>query len=320
MLFKIKTPGSLMIIGEHAVLHGFPAIACAIDKFITVEMEAINDGYVEIKSSSYSIMKFPLSLLSDIKDNQYKFVLAGLKVFTQHYPVDEGFKLNIQSDIPQNVGFGSSAAVVVATIKVLSLRYGIGLSEKRLFELAIQSVLLAQNGIGSGSDIAASICCGMVKMQNGEFQKLNAPLLNIVVIYSGYKTKTTDVVKIVQNNAQKHHDAFESVYYEMGQCVQKFIKAINDGTLKTISICFNEYQDLLKQLGVADEMTIKILYGLRKIGICAGKISGSGLGDCIIGLINDDSVIQNFNIPGATVMNVNLINVGANACEQAAVC
>ena len=90
--------------------------------------------------------------------------------------------------------------------------------------------------------------------------------------------------------------------------------------MKTISICFNEYQDLLKQLGVADEMTIKILYGLRKIGICAGKISGSGLGDCIIGLINDDSVIQNFNIPGATVMNVNLINVGANACEQAAVC
>jgi mevalonate kinase len=39
LMYKASAPGSLMLLGEYAVLHDYPALVCAIDKRISVIIE-----------------------------------------------------------------------------------------------------------------------------------------------------------------------------------------------------------------------------------------------------------------------------------------
>lgn len=43
-----RAPGSLMLFGEHAVLHGQAAIACAIDHWLTIEWQERDDAQLHI--------------------------------------------------------------------------------------------------------------------------------------------------------------------------------------------------------------------------------------------------------------------------------
>ena len=47
-----KVPGSLMLFGEHAVLRGKLAIACSIDKFVTVELIPRADFTIHLESNN----------------------------------------------------------------------------------------------------------------------------------------------------------------------------------------------------------------------------------------------------------------------------
>ena len=44
-------PGSLMLFGEHAVLHGQPAIACAINSWLTIHWSIRDDQQLIIEST-----------------------------------------------------------------------------------------------------------------------------------------------------------------------------------------------------------------------------------------------------------------------------
>ena len=46
----VKAPGSMMLMGEHAVLHQEPAIVAAIDRWITVTLSPRNDEKLSIES------------------------------------------------------------------------------------------------------------------------------------------------------------------------------------------------------------------------------------------------------------------------------
>ena len=51
MPFKASAPGSLMLLGEHAVLHGKPALVGALDKRITVTLTPMRHDRIEIISN-----------------------------------------------------------------------------------------------------------------------------------------------------------------------------------------------------------------------------------------------------------------------------
>lgn len=49
--YKASAPGSLMLLGEYAVMHDYPALVCAIDKRITVTLVPSDDEVIEIDSA-----------------------------------------------------------------------------------------------------------------------------------------------------------------------------------------------------------------------------------------------------------------------------
>ncbi len=115
MQFKASAPGSLMLLGEYAVLHGQQAWVCALHKRITVTLTPRNDDRIEIYSDNHGQYSTDTQHLTIEKP--FEFVLAALK---QHQAVlRRGCDIHIESTFSDTIGFGSSAAVTTATLAAL---------------------------------------------------------------------------------------------------------------------------------------------------------------------------------------------------------
>ncbi len=362
-LFEVSVPGSLMLMGEHAVLHGKQAIVCAVDKRLHMQLIPNNTDLITINDTRLG--KFTIAV-ADIKiQPPFKFVLHAIQYFQDQ--LTSGFTLNINSEFSSVIGFGSSAAVTVATIAVLAQWLNIPLSSDQLFTIA-HKVVLELQGRGSGADIAASIYGGVLAYQidpgykmQGHFDRDDArldlpahsvhqlshihdarldllahsmhqlshihdarldlpahsmhqlPHINceqlkprvipvkpalgrsrrdpsvstpqLLAVYCGYKTPTAEVIKIVQHAQSKDPEKFAAIFNIMHDCATASITAIQTADWPLLGKLFNQHHALQSALGTSDPTLDQLTQTLiTQPHIFGAKISGAGLGDCVIGL------------------------------------
>ena len=109
-----------MLLGEHAVLHGFRSVVCAIDRRIETTLTPLPESVLEIESvmGSYSAPLLELSI-----DDRFRFILAAVDSVRTN--LKTGLRITIQAEFDAHVGFGSSAAVTVGVHCCISvLSYG----------------------------------------------------------------------------------------------------------------------------------------------------------------------------------------------------
>lgn len=278
---KVKVPGSIMLMGEHSVLFGEKALACAVDKYIHIELIPLESDEVLIDSA---LAQYKASLSSLQEEPKLSFVLAAVKLLVKELP--SGFSLKISSEFSHTVGLGSSAAVTAGVVAALSA-YAAGSMEKDdLFDLALKVVHQVQDGRGSGTDLVASIYGSTVsyRVKPREIKALTG-LPEISLYYAGYKTKTPDVLKIVEGFCANNPDVYRDIYKLMGLVTDKAEQAASTGDWGNLGNLMNNYQGLMDALGVSDKSISEIVYALRESERIQGaKISGSGLGDCVLAL------------------------------------
>ena len=278
--FKASAPGKLMLLGEHAVLHGKRCLVCAVSQRMHVHVTPRHDGLVTIASDlgEYS------SALADLTPNaKFKFVLAAIQ--QQADEMSRGIDIRITSDFSDNVGLGSSAAVTAALTAALFAMLGKPFSREEIFRQSLK-VIRSIQGVGSGADLAASVYGGILayRMQPLEIRPLEGSY-PITVIYSGHKTPTVEVIKRVEEQRAKFPALFAGIYDLMDQSAVMAAEAIEGNDWKTVGELFNINQGLMDAIGVNDKSLADINHALRaEPDILGGKISGSGLGDCFIAL------------------------------------
>jgi mevalonate kinase len=279
-MYKASAPGSLMLLGEYAVLHDYPALVCAIDKRISVIIEPIDTDEIEIVSRLGS-HKTTLQTLDVVAP--FAFVLATLKLFQKRLP--GGCKISITSDFSHEMGFASSAAVTVATLAALTAWLDLSYSP-------LESILLARNviqsvqGMGSGADVAACTLGGVVAYR---MQPLSADRMSddipLTVIYSGSKTPTVDAITHVNQVFAKHKHLYKKILQAIGECAAEGMEAVKKNDLKSLGHVMNIQQGLMHALQVNTPRLQSICDLLNASpDILGAKISGSGLGDCVVGL------------------------------------
>lgn len=282
-LYKTSAPGTLMVLGEHAVLQNKPAIVAAVNQRMSVCLKARSDRQIVIRSSLGSIQ---FHLEDCILQRPFQYMIASILLFKD--TLHSGFELTVVSDFRSDVGLGSSAAVTVATLAVLHqfVYEGNVPDSVKLLEMAKAAILTVQ-GIGSGADVAASVYGGVVVYQQHAPYVLKHFLssLPLVAIYCGYKTPTIDVIKQVHAMQQKYSAVFEKIYATIEQCVLEAIPTIEQQNWLRLGEIFNIHQGLMNALGVATpELNALIDYLNAFPTVLGAKISGSGMGDCVIGL------------------------------------
>ncbi|MGL4855214.1 MAG: mevalonate kinase family protein, partial [Lentisphaeria bacterium] len=168
---------------------------------------------------------------------------------------------------------------------------------------------------GSGADLAAAVFGGIIAIRGQGKSREVMPLKlqsfpEISLYYCGYKMPTTEVISKVAKIAIRNKFIFNELYECMGSVSEDSIGFFEKEDWNSVGLLFNVYHGLLDALGVCDLVLSQMVYNIRLQGQAA-KITGSGLGDCVIALGN------------VTINNYEKIFVKISkegCCEQATVC
>ena len=273
-----SAPGTLMLMGEHAVLRGSEALACAVDKRIRVDVQRRTDGLLRVESA--------LGIYENTPDQfapPSSLRFAGALIYEHGRAVRGGFSVTIHADFSSTVGLGSSSAVTVALTAALRRLRGLDVSTAAVFDEAF-GVIRSVQGSGSGTDVATCLLGGVTHYRMTprlmESLPLNIPLL---LVYCGYKTPTPEVIRRVEAARMEDPTRYDALDKAIRTC------------LKMFGEWMNKHQELQEAMGVSTPELDEIITCMRLLpGVMGAKISGSGLGDCALALGPADWPLSNY--------------------------
>lgn len=288
---EASAPASVMLFGEHSVLRGGKAIVAAIDARISVTISPHEEKVFLIQSS---LGKASTSIHSISLGSTFRFIEKSLALFEGSFP--SGAVISIRSAIDPTVGLGSSAAVTVATLAAVCMWLGIPHNKKALFARALE-VIRAVQGCGSGADAASIIWGGVISYSAKTMRKLEN-FIPLTLVYSGKKTPTPDVIAYVNEMEKQFPESYAFIFAAIDKCVCDAEKAFKRKDWNRVGALMNMSQGLMEALGVGTRELSEIFWEMKKIpSIYGAKISGSGLGDCVVGLGEFSGNVFEKNIP-----------------------
>lgn len=276
----VSAPGSLMLLGEHAVLHGHHALVCAINRRITVHLFPLEKNELRVVSE-LGTYACPLNNLLD--HASMRFVIQAVRQHIDQLP--SGLELRIESEFSADIGFGSSASVTVAThAAILAWLLGEPPRAELLFSESLKTVHEVQ-GRGSGADLAASVFGGIVCYTTTPDYEPVPISIPLTAVYCGYKTPTPEVILQVEQWRAEHPEKFARIYEEMDASALEALACLKEHDLPGFGAILNRNQQLMDEMGVNTPELAEIVEALQSAAdVFGAKISGSGLGDCAVGI------------------------------------
>jgi len=120
----------------------------------------------------------------------------------------------------------------------------------------------------------------------------------LAVVYAGYKTPTAEVIARVNAARRAQPEWFHQCFEAIDVCVREAATAWRRGDWSAVGRAMNENQRWMEEMGVCDDTLSTLIAALRaQSNVLGAKISGSGLGDCVIGLGEVNSV----DVPHAVI-------------------
>lgn len=278
---KASACAKTILFGEHAVVYNEPAIAIPLTNTRT---------FAEIKPGSH-----PFRIVSEKigLNKTYEELIPGsglqvlLSLISENFGLDElpDAVLTISSNIPIASGLGSGAAVSVAVIRAFADFYGRELSAYEVNTMAYE-VEKVYHGTPSGIDNTTIASEQAILFSRSEgISALDADIsrLNLLVIDSGIRSRTIDVV----SDVRAHIDRNEPYIREIGGLVRAAVKSLKSGAPAEIGRLMNENQELLRKIDVScSELDEWIRLGLSH-GAIGGKLTGAGRGGNFLILAKD---------------------------------
>ena len=281
----VSAPGKLMLLGEHAVVYGRPYIVTAVGQRMRAIVELTEKPVFQLNAPDVQVENYqkPMSDLGkDDIPKGAKFVEMAVSQFTSEVG-KTGIKVTTASEFSSQFGFGSSSASTVCVIKALSELTNKKLSNKQIFDLSYKTVLDIQ-GKGSGFDVAAAVYGGTLYFvtPGKMIEPLKIASLPLIVGYSGIKADTVTLVNEVLEKAKKYPKVIDDVYTAIGNLVRQAKKAILKSDWLTLGELMNFNEGYLSILGVEGRKLADMIYSAREAGAYGAKLSGAGIGDCMI--------------------------------------
>lgn len=278
-----------ILLGEHAVVYGQPAIACPVqDLRATVNISSSSAG-IKITSQSteeeYKLLDLanppenPLALTVYHTLNWLKLPLSACN-------------LTIKSKIPIACGMGSGTAVTLAQIRALThhLKQNLSAEEENLLADRIETVY---HGQPSGIDSKVITFEKNLYFQKGNqpsFFNLNCPF-HFLLADSGDTHNTREVVSGVRERYQKESTQYQAMFEYIGILVQQGYHALQSGDYQSLGHVMTDNHDILKKIGVSNERLDHLVTSALKAGALGAKLSGAGQGGICIALVMEENKI-----------------------------
>jgi phosphomevalonate kinase len=300
----VEVPGKLFLAGEYAVLGGAPAILAAAGRtaraaFVPGLAPASAVVAVAVDRARAALATRGLGL-----------PLGAARVDTSAFQ-HEGVKL----------GLGSSAAAAVASVAAAFEYSGLPVAGERALLLAVADAAhrTAQGGVGSGGDIAASVCGGFlrfVRAPDGAVETAPLPLpagLHLVPFWTRAAARTTDFISGVRRFAHDKPAEHARRIGALEKAAAAFASAFAADAQRTVEAAA-VYCEALAALGVDAALPIVVPAVAAAAALAsnlggAAKPSGAGGGDMGIAFFASPQAAQAFAArcpEGVLVLDISL--------------
>ena len=253
----------IILIGEHAVVYGYPAISLPL-----LEVE-VTCKVVPAES--------PWRLYEE--DTLSMAVYASL----EHLNIkDACIRCQIDSAIPEKRGMGSSAAISIAAIRAVFDYYQADLPHDVLEILVNRAEMIAHMN-PSGLDAKTCLSDQPIRfIKNVGFTELEMNLSAYLVIAdTGVYGHTREAIQVVQS---KGKDALPFLH-ALGELTQQTEDAIRQKDAERLGQILSQAHLHLKEIGVSSPEADSLVETALSYGALGAKMSGGGLGGCIIALV-----------------------------------
>lgn len=288
-------PGKLILSGEHAVVHGAPALAIAINRFAKTTVSASTPAHIgfELKNLPYHA-SMTVGALKQIKQKlkdryhafsqgevgirdvlKLPFELSQYAVSKllgeRHEHNEQGMHVTTESTVPMGCGMGSSAAMIVSMLHAIANYQGLVFDEEHYFQQAVDAENL-QHGRSSGLDIRVALRGGCLHYYQGVCTPKPLPPIPLYLINTGKPASNTGecVAKTTETftNDPKLINTFSQVTDTMET-------ALLAADLAGFTHAIRENHRLLVKLGVVPSKVQQLISALDEAGFAA-KVCGAG--------------------------------------------
>ncbi len=280
-------PGKIILLGEHAVVYGQPAIAIPVTQ---VKAKAIITADPRGPAGRVHIQAPVIELEADLQDLPRGHpIAAAVEGCMQALGLARlpACTLRITSTIPVASGLGSGAAVSVVILRALSTFVGNPLSNETINAIAFE-VDKIYHGTPSGIDNTVITYARPVYFVRGQpIELLQTPQpFTIVIGNTGIASPTLVAVGDVRRNWQDDPESLEPIFEAIGEISHDARRLIASGEPYEIGSLMTQDHQWLQELGVSSPELDRLVGAALDAGAEGAKLSGGGRGGNMIALVS----------------------------------
>ncbi len=272
-------PGKVILLGEHAVVYGQPALAGPLQWGVTARFAPARKTSLEV----------PAELEAGASRLLKRAFLRAAELCGQ-----PAVRVSLQSDLPVSVGLGSSAAVGVACARALLLAAGKDASPRQVAQIALE-MEKEFHGTPSGVDHTTSAMGELILYRRkagavlGQARVVKSPRpVQVVIALAGQRRSTKETVAGLRERAALWPDRYRRLFAEIGKVAVEGSASVEAGDLAALGDAMNVNHGLLCALQLSSPSIDALVHRLRELGALGAKLTGAGGdGGAVIGLFED---------------------------------
>ena len=271
--------GKVILLGEHSVVHGYPALAAAADR--GVEATAVSEGGPLVEIPQWNLSVVPDAEASEDLPRALGLLYASAPKEARQSAV------TVQSSIPSRAGLGSSAALSVAIVRALASLTGESIDADEL-EARTARAEEVFHGRASGIDAAVAARGGVLRFVKGQrpapIELADDAVFTAIVAHVEPRAQTREMVERVALRLERARSSTERIFGAIGELVDEAGSALAHGNFQRLGQLMNENQAHLRDLGVSTPKLDDACRSALEAGAAGAKLIGAGGGGCVVAL------------------------------------
>lgn len=279
-------PGKVILLGEHAVVYGRPAIAVPVwESTATVTVTDLAGAESEARARIVAHDTGETIDLATAPADHPLALVARLALLRLGITPPPNWRMDVRSDIPMASGLGSGAAVSTALARAIFAHAEQPADPAVISEIVYESERV-HHGTPSGIDNTVIAYGQPVWFVRGEGPQIFAPGgdFTLAIADSGIASPTLETVGDVRRAHDRNPARLEALFDEIGHIAIEARQVLQSGDSAALGKLFEANQRLLEFLKVSSEPLQRLIHAARGAGALGAKLSGGGRGGNVIAL------------------------------------